>query len=80
MVILDCHILWPGGSRGPFEANSPLVVDSNAVRPGSVAFQLLQPMSRKVGDVAQAVRGFESIKGSFRLTAKGIELLDPFSL
>jgi len=56
-----------------------LVVDPNAVRPGSVTFQLLQPMSREVGDVPQVIRGLESIKGSFRLTAKGIELFDAFT-
>jgi hypothetical protein len=80
MIILDRHVDGPGRSIGPLETNPPLVVDPDAVVSGPAAFQLLESMPRKIGDVAQTGRGIEPIERPFRLTAERLELFDPLPL
>ena len=43
MVVSNLHI--PGGTIRPPEANSPLVIDTNAVLPYAIAFQSLQSIA-----------------------------------
>ena len=40
----------------PAETHTPLLVDANAVLPGSLAFQLLQPIARGNSDIVELLR------------------------
>lgn len=44
---------------GPFETDSPLLVDSDAVRAGAVALQLLESIAWGDPQVAENLGGFE---------------------
>lgn len=55
MVVNDLHLLW--SSFGPHEADTPLVIDPDAVLPGSVALQRLEPVSRRNAEIVKHLRG-----------------------
>jgi hypothetical protein len=56
-----------------------LVIDPDALSPGAVALQLFQPMAWKIGYIAEAGRGIQSVGRLFRLPPERLELFDPFS-
>jgi len=55
VIVNDLDLLWP--SIGPHEADPPLVVDSDAVLPGSIAFQRLKPITGRDSQVVKNGRG-----------------------
>ena len=55
MVVNDLHLLWP--SVGPYETDPPLVVDSDAVLPGSNTFQRLKSVAGWDSPVVKNGRG-----------------------
>jgi len=55
------HVHWSGGPFGPFEANSPPVVDSNAVLTLAVTFQRLKAVARQDGEVLEGDDRFKSV-------------------
>jgi hypothetical protein len=79
MVVLDRHILRPRGGGRPLEADTPLVVDPNAVGIAPGAFQLLEVVSREFGDIAKYCRGIQPVQSNFRLPPEGFELSDALS-
>jgi hypothetical protein len=44
----------------PAEAHTPLLVDANAVLPGSLALQLLQAIARWDAEIVELLRGVDS--------------------
>jgi len=60
----------------PFETDPILIVDANAVRIRPIALQFLKVMPGKVRQIAKARRRVQPIESPFRLTTKGLELLD----
>jgi len=57
MIVHDFHV--EGVSLPPFEADTPAVVDADAVLAGALAPQRLQPVAGRHGQVFQARRGME---------------------
>lgn len=60
MVVHDLHVGWSGG--GPSKTDPPLVVDANTVLSLSIAFERLQPVLGRRGEVAKlmsAIKHFE---------------------
>src|SRR5208282_5364908 len=66
MVICDLHFVSFGFA--PYEANSVLIVDSNAVLTLTIAAQFLQPVSGRNLQVVQSYGAIEHGKLSFRNT------------
>lgn len=55
----DLHLF---GSRSrPVEADAPVVVDTDAVGAGSVAFELLQSVAGRNSEIADLIGGVESL-------------------
>jgi hypothetical protein len=46
VIIHDFHLLCAAQSLIPDKANTPLIIDANAILPYPIAFQELQPISR----------------------------------
>jgi hypothetical protein len=57
MIIHDLDIFGTGFR--PSKADSPLIVDSDAVLPGAITLQSLQTISRRNSQVIQTSRNFE---------------------
>ncbi|AOW93857.1 hypothetical protein BFN03_17570 [Rhodococcus sp. WMMA185] len=57
VVVGDFHIA--GAARGPDETDPPLIVDSDAVLPLTVSYQLFQPVTWRNAKVVDVVRGVE---------------------
>jgi hypothetical protein len=73
MVIHDLDILRSSGPTRPAEANSPLIVDANAVLAGSIAPQRFQAIASQRSQVIEAGRGvqdLEPFRGLARKTPK----------
>lgn len=79
MVVNDLNILWP--SCGPPKTDPSLLVDSNAVLTPSIAFQRLEPVSRRNPQLLKALRlpNLSELAESHRVYA-GIDRANPFSV
>jgi hypothetical protein len=62
VVIDNFNIRRTGGAFWPFEANTPLVVDADAVLAFPAALQGLEPVSRQNGKVAEREGRFEPVQ------------------
>ena len=60
MVVNDLHLLRTG--VGPHEADPPLVVDPDAVLPGPVTLERLEPVPRWHSEVVEHLRGADLAK------------------
>ena len=58
MVADEFHVR--GIRAGPAKTDPPLVVDPNAVLPGAIAFELLQPVAGRHSKVIECFRGIQS--------------------
>lgn len=54
-------------------------VDPNAILACPITAELLQPVSREIRYIGEANRRIQAIEGSLGLSAKGLELPDPFA-
>ena len=70
MVIGNFNIRRTGGAFWPFEANTPLVVDADAVLAFPAALQGLEPVSRQNGKVLSVTA--DSSRSSFRRAARSM--------
>jgi hypothetical protein len=75
VVIRNLDIGQAWRSRGPLEANAPLIIDANAILALAVATQRLEPAAGKRRQVFQAACGIQAIKPDFCLTRETGELL-----
>jgi hypothetical protein len=57
VVVNDLDIV--GVAVSPPEADAPLIVDADAVLAGSIAPQLLQPITRRHPEILEALGGIE---------------------
>jgi len=57
VIVDDLYVLRT--SVRPPEAHSPLLVDPNAVGAGSVALELLKPVSRRYPQIVEGLGGVE---------------------
>src|SRR5690554_4670175 len=55
VVVNDLHLLRSG--VGPHEADPPLVVDPDAVLPGPIALQRLEPVPGRDAEIVKRLRG-----------------------
>jgi hypothetical protein len=62
-----------GAISAPFETDSPLGVDSNAVLPGSIPAQSLKPIARQGIKVGQAICCIQNLEAFFSLLSKSME-------
>jgi len=76
MIIDDLDIHRPGRAVTPLEANSPIVVNTNAMLPSSVSFQRLEPVSGQCSEILQVPSGMQPIQARFRLPRKAGKLSD----
>jgi len=51
MVVDDFHIEWLVAIVGPFEANAPLIVDSNAVLTCAITPELFEAISWRLAKI-----------------------------
>lgn len=80
MVIDDFNVFGAICSRRPLEADSPLLIDPNAVLAPSVAGQRLKPVAGKAGQVPQTECRFQNSQSLFGLMAEALETGNPFAL
>lgn len=64
MVVNDLHLLWSGVC--PYEADAPLVIDSDAVLSGTITFQRLESVSWREPKILQRLGGANLTKLSQR--------------
>src|SRR5581483_8948354 len=57
-VVID-HLDVFGSGGGPLEADPELVIDSDAVLPGPITLELLEPVARRDGKVTDPLGGVE---------------------
>ena len=78
MIVHNLHIF--GAAFGPTEAHSELVVDPDAVLASSVAFEGLQPITRRNAQILKPPRDFElpQLAACHGLDIR--ETLDPLAL
>src|ERR1035437_7606747 len=62
VVIHNFHIPRARGTVRPFEANTPLVIDADAVLAFAASFQGLEPVSRQNGKVAERQGSFQPVQ------------------
>jgi len=78
MIVGDFHIA--GVSVAPVKADSPLLIDPNAVLSGSIPCQLFQPITRGPPEVVQMLRGVKNGEFPLRKTLKiQVERSDTFA-
>jgi hypothetical protein len=75
MVIHDFDAFGP--ATRPPKADSPLVVDADAVLPLPVTLQGLQSVTRRNPQIAEATRDLELAKLATRHVGTGFEAPDP---
>jgi hypothetical protein len=79
VVVDDLHVL--GARVGPSEADSPLLVDPNAVRAGAVALELLESVPGWYTQIVEGLCGIEDEQLSERGTLHPlVELAHALSL
>ncbi len=64
VIIDDLNFGW--SSISPPETDAILVIDPDAVLPGSIASELLKPIARRYRNVVQLCRRIQLIKLSIR--------------
>src|SRR5437667_11741095 len=80
MVISNLDIGRTRRTGGPLKANSPLIIDANAVLAFAVAMERLQSVAVEHSKVFQTDRGIQTIKPDFCLPCETGKLLDVFAL
>jgi hypothetical protein len=60
VVIGNLDVDWTGCAMGPLKADSPLVVDTDAVLALPISLQGFQPVARQSGEIFQARRRIQS--------------------
>lgn len=78
MIVNNLHVRWTQRLIGPLKANTPLVVDADAVLALPVANQRLKTISRQSGKVSQRRGGFEAVELQASGTLKSGKGFDPF--
>jgi len=68
MVVNDFDINRTGRPFRPFEANSPLVIDTNAELTLAIAVERFQPIASQRREIIQVACGFKPIKPNLGLT------------
>jgi hypothetical protein len=79
MVINNLDVQRTGRPTRPLEADSPLIVNANAVLSLSVAFQRFQPDSRQRGKVFEFDSRFQTIEFELGSTLNSAERSDPLT-
>jgi hypothetical protein len=74
VIIGDLNFI--GISRTPDKANTPLVVDTDAVLPSAVAVQPFETVPRRGSEIAQDFRGIQLPKFAKRYSLDVLEALD----
>ncbi len=72
MIVDDFDL--PRAVVSPAKADSPLIVDSNAVLPTPITAEFLQPVTRRHTQVIQILRAVEHLQFSFRLCLERAKL------
>ena len=80
MVIDDFNIGRAGCFGGPFEADPPLLIDTDAELTGPVAAQALQPVAGKGMQRLKAGRGVQNFQALGRLSLETLKRADERSL
>jgi hypothetical protein len=55
VIVNDLNLLWPG--TRPQKADSPLVIDSDAMFPGSITLERFKPVPRWDAEIIKGLRG-----------------------
>jgi hypothetical protein len=79
VIVDNLDIGRPRRTWWPFEANPPLIIDADAVLPGSVTPQSFQTVAGQRAKIGEALRSFQSVEPSFRLPGKTGEFTDVFA-
>ena len=78
MVVDDFHVFGTVGAFWPFETNTPLLVDTDAVLPLAIAAKRFKVVAGNGGKILQGCCRFKNAKAPLGLMAKGVELRDAF--
>jgi hypothetical protein len=54
VIVKDLNLLWPGTS--PQKADAPLVINSDAVFPSSIALEGFKPIPRRDAEIIEGLR------------------------
>ena len=82
MLLVIVNYLSVGRSRrsvDPFKADSPLIVDADAVLSLAVAFESFEPIAWQCGQVLQRSCGVQPVEFKLRRPFEPGECLDPFA-
>jgi hypothetical protein len=79
MIVYDLDVDRPQRAFRPFEANPPLVIDTNAVLTLAVTIEGLQLIAGDGGQIPQAGRRLQPIKPTLGLSREPRELLYPIA-
>jgi len=74
MIVNDFHVMR--AIFAPFEADSPLPVDPNAIVSLSISAQDFQSIARKTCQVLQASCAIQGLEAAFRLSSETSESAD----
>ena len=75
MIVNDFYVVR--AIFAPFEADSPLPVDPNAILSLAVSAQGLQAIAWKAGQILQASCAIQSLEAAFRLGDNPLKTADP---
>jgi len=76
MVVGDFDIEWPIAILWPFEADPPLLIDSNAELTFAIAAQRFKTIAGQQHQILSSHRDLEDVQPSFRLFPEGLKLSD----
>src|SRR6266704_530279 len=79
MIVNNLHDRWSRRSGRPLEANSPLIINANAVLLLAVAQKGFKAIAGQGGNVSKRCGRFETVKLQARGTLKSRESLDAFA-
>lgn len=65
---------------GPFKANTPPLVDADAVLAFAVAAQGFKPVTRQNGQDIEVYRGVQDFEASFSLPAESLKFFDEIAI
>ena len=76
MVIDNLDIRWTGSAFRPFKANSPLIVDPDAILALSISLQRLKTVARQNSQISELNGGLQTIQVQPRSPYDTRECLD----